>query len=390
MTLAFWILCTLLVLLVLWCYSLYFAYLAWRATRAADVHVDNGATSEDVFFHVIIPCFNEQEHILSKLENTARLAYPERLLSVTVVDGGSDDDTAKLCSDYCADRANFAFVESPDKGKIAQINHVLPGIDDGVVLVTDVDGELSPDLLRLFSSGYADERVGCLGAYVTPADSLSEDAMFWRHQNAMRLLESRSGHSSVLIAVAYSFRRELFDRFPDDVIADDVYVAFESNTQGYRSYYGEHATALEVRSGSTSREMLKHKLRKINANMKELLRFAPRVGQMNNLWRVMFLTKFFQTWIIAPLLISLVSLAVLSLVWIGIPALFYWGGAFLAAVLCQHWSNTILSGVPPTEPQASVPAARKINYLLVLHAVLVLGFFRYFVTKQSSVYRKVN
>jgi len=374
-------------LVVAWTTSLYFPYLErCEARRDPD---DDGVTGFALpHVTVVVPCYQEAANIVRKLENTASLRYPAGLRHVIVVDGGSDDGTVAAAEAFCSSHEGFAFSSAPSRGKIHQVNHALGQVGDGVILVTDVDGELDVDALEIMAAHYVDERVGCVGAFVRQSRALPEDVRFWRDQNAMRLLESRCGHASVVIAVAYSFRRSLFDRFPDDVVADDVYTAFRSNTDGFHTLYERRARAFELRSGSHRTEMFRHKLRKLNANMRELLRFLPEVRRMEPPWRGMFLTKFVQSWLMAPVLVGLAVELVWSLAAAGPAVIPFWCAGCVLLVGLQVLGTRRLAAVGEDEIPAGVPA--RASYVAMFLVLLVTGFFRYFVVHQSSSYRKVS
>ena len=69
----------------------------------------------------------------------------------------------------------------------------------------------------------------------------------------------------MVIACCYAFRRGLLDRFPEDVVADDVYVAALANTLGHRTTYCAKALVEELRTPQTLPELFTHKFRKSNA-----------------------------------------------------------------------------------------------------------------------------
>ncbi len=192
------------------------------------------------------------------------------------------------------------------------------------------------------------------------------------------------------MAVAYSFRRELFGRFPEDVIADDVYTAFVANTRGRQSLYAAGVRATELRSGHDRRGMLLHKLRKLNANMRELKRFLPALGEMRPPWRMIFATKVLQSWLAAPCLLLLALLLLLSLPGLTVAALIFWGGALAGLAVLHGLAERELNRAVPDEETASPAGRRRISYGLLFLAILVGGFFRYFFVRQSSSYRRVD
>ena len=127
-------------------------------------------------------------------------------------------------------------LRSPRKGKIQQLNAALALASGEIIVNTDVDTIVEPGALEVLAREFcADENVGVVGAYCGPNDdALAVDRYYWDAQNCGRLLESGAGCASIVVAPCYGFRRDLLDCFPDDVVADDIYVAFQSAAQGRR------------------------------------------------------------------------------------------------------------------------------------------------------------
>jgi cellulose synthase/poly-beta-1,6-N-acetylglucosamine synthase-like glycosyltransferase len=74
---------------------------------------------------IIIPCFNEEGQILSKIENTQILDYPKDRMEVIFVDGGSEDDTVRLLTDAVRDDEHIRIIECSQPGKTHQLNEAL-------------------------------------------------------------------------------------------------------------------------------------------------------------------------------------------------------------------------------------------------------------------------
>lgn len=379
----------LLIMVLAWTSSIYYLLLH-RKDNEEKAGANHPGPDEDLRFSIIIPCYREEGFILNKLENTASLDYPSDRFNVIVVDGGSEDGTGEIARTFCASQANFSFIISRQRGKIPQVNQALDRITDGIVMITDVDGQLESDALRRLNLLYRDPEIGCAGAYVVPADPLPEDCLFWQHQNAMRLMESRHGHCAVMVAVAYTFRRDLFRQFPDNVIADDVYTAFVSNTRGLKSLYSPTVRATELRSGSNRCGMFSHKLRKLNANMRELKRFLPDWRRMKPVWRVMFLTKFMQSWMVAPILLLLAFFFVLSIIIAGWSSLIFWVGAAIGLLAIQSAGESVLKEYHQDNDSFNPDWYHRCLYSLLFLMILIGGFFRYFFVRQTSSYNKVN
>lgn len=373
---------------LLWAYSGYFLYLFFRTKRIPADRVI--ARKSQRTYAIIIPCFNEESLILKKLENTLAIDFEPTQVRVFVVDGGSTDDTKARTEEFCRQHSQYRFVTSSVGGKIAQLNYVLPMINEDVVVVSDVDGFVERDFLRVFDEAFRQPSVGCVGAMVTPENALPEEQVFWEQQNEMRLLESQLGHASTVIAVAYAFLKETLHLFPPDVVADDLYAAMNANTMGYKTQYLRAARAVEKRSGNQVNEVFAHKLRKVNANMRELQRFASRMREMTSPWNVMFFSKYLQHWMVVPFLMTYL-IGLFAVFWIDLLSGSMLLGIQLGvAVIAQLVAEHVLSRGVERSDQLDVSRYRKVRYLVLLQLVLIVGFFRYFLVKQTSVYKKVG
>jgi cellulose synthase/poly-beta-1,6-N-acetylglucosamine synthase-like glycosyltransferase len=67
-------------------------------------------------------------------------------------------------------------------------------------------------------------------------------------------------------------RRDIVPSLPDDVVADDVHTAFRASKGGYRVAF-LRADVTELRAPASLSEMLRHKHRKADAYLREVLRF---------------------------------------------------------------------------------------------------------------------
>ncbi len=242
---------------------------------------------------VVIPCRNEEGAILAKIENTAKLDYPADQLEVVFVDGGSTDQTLGILRRELEGRTGWRVLESPVSGKVGQLNHALSFLDGEIVVNTDVDALLAPDALRWLAAELASSpEVAVVGACSRPTDEAYHiDRYYWDEQNRGRFIECAAANLSIVVAPCYAFRRELLSRFPDDVVADDIYIAFHCRALGKKTIYSRHAKVTEVRNPRSLDEFLPHKFRKANAFLRESLRFVYRLPETDAHFRLMLATR---------------------------------------------------------------------------------------------------
>ncbi|NQT94795.1 MAG: hypothetical protein HQ559_18710, partial [Lentisphaerae bacterium] len=209
---------------------------------------------------------------------------------------------------------------------------------------------------------------------------------YWQTQNKGRYLESDGGACPIAIAQCYAFRKELLEAFPEDVVADDIYVALLASTLGRDSVYSRHAAAVELRGPSNIFEFLSHKLRKSNAYLRETLRFVYRLPEMSTTVRVMLLTRISQQLLLpwAMVLWLLIAGALLTLFRFDIVT---FGVVFLLVLLLV--SRSVFQSIKlPQESSASLGTILT-GYILT-NVILLATALSYPYLKQDSSYSRLS
>jgi poly-beta-1,6-N-acetyl-D-glucosamine synthase len=259
---------------------------------------------------VVIPCYNEEEGIVRKIANLKELEYPREKLRLIFADGGSTDNTLAALRAAQSQGIEFEIADCPRKGKINQLNFVLPNIHSELVVNSDVDAALEKDALKWIAAEFVkDPEVYVVGAFCSPEKTLEIENYYWSSQNKGRLLESDAHSASIVIAQCYAFKRELLDAFPADVVADDIYVAFAANVRGKKAIYSRYALAKETRTPQSYSEFIPHKFRKSNAYLRESLRFLYQLPEMKPFFKLIFFTRLLQQVLLPWALLSWVMVA---------------------------------------------------------------------------------
>lgn len=111
---------------------------------------------ENQTLSVIIPTYNEADHIASLVGSLKKHA-DYRLIEIIVVDGGSTDETTKL-----AKNAGAVAVTSPEKGRAAQMNYGVQIAKGEMLYFVHADVKIHPDyvsdIFETLSEGY---QLGC-------------------------------------------------------------------------------------------------------------------------------------------------------------------------------------------------------------------------------------
>jgi cellulose synthase/poly-beta-1,6-N-acetylglucosamine synthase-like glycosyltransferase len=157
--------------------------------------------------------------------------------------------------------------------------------------VTDADALLQSDTLtRLLDIVANDATIGVAGASVRPTTAHEVESLHWRATDWLRDRESDRGSAAIVAAPCYLVHRAHLTDLPHDAVADDVHVSCRAMLAGQRVGHID-ATVLELRSPRTFRALLRHKYRKADAYLREIVRFLPLARRMPRAQRAIFLWR---------------------------------------------------------------------------------------------------
>ena len=365
-----------------------------RRIRVEVPEVDDPGLPETT---VLIPVFNEAALIEDKLDNVLRLEYPSHRRRIVVVDGGSTDGTGERVLGFARARGegSISWRVTRRAGKIAQINAALSEVPAGhLVVVTDADSRvLAPDaLLRTVGYFRSNPGVGLVGGWVTPPLGTgivahSEQA-YWDKLNRLRHTEMLAFSASIVVAPFYAAFRADLAAFPDDCIADDVYLSFANHTRDRRVVYASDIPVVELRQPCGLGELYRHKRRKAHAYALELLRVAHKLPTMGKRLKFFYGHKLFEFFYLPWAALGF-GVLTLRLIFLGHPRL-------VAATYGLLLISIVLASLSITPPHgrtrggmAPVSIAASIVTFAVMFAVLMANFFQFPFREQDSSYARL-
>ncbi len=292
-----------------WLYSGYLVFLVAfnRFTGSLPPRTTGSEELPDIY--IIVPTFNEEGLVRDKIININATTIPKEKLHVIFVDGSSTDNTPTIIQQLIENRPNWKFIKSPFSGKINQLNFALNSLDpidpSSIIINTDADAILAKNSVELISKMLVkNPNIGVVGGNISPPRSaIRLEAQHWMQQNQMRMIESSIFSCSSVVAPCYGFKRALLDRFPDDCIADDLYLAYYANSKDLQVKYLSEAKGKEIRAPQRHLDYIVHKFRKTNACLREAFRFLSLFSTYPFQWKLIYGVKVLQL-ILCPLIIS--------------------------------------------------------------------------------------
>ncbi len=205
-----------------------------RVLDATGSPANKGAYEPGV--SVVLPTYNEESIIESRLENLLELRYSSKKLEVVIVDSG-EDDTAKIAREFLAEAGldHTVIEEDERRGVAAAVNLAIAEASGEIVFRTDCDSYVAEDALHEAVRNFADPAIGAVTGRQSEVLGGSTVERDYRDlQTQLQQLESHLDSTYIVHGPCFLFRRSLFRGLPPASLADDTEIAVDVRRQGYR------------------------------------------------------------------------------------------------------------------------------------------------------------
>ncbi len=206
--------------------------------------------------------YNEAITLPEKIENLRRLRAADPDLEILAYSDGSADETAALLK--AEESWIRVFASEQRLGKSHGMNTLVQAATGDFILFTDANVMVEPEALTAVRKAFRDPMVGCVCGrlvYTNPNESATAatGALYWRIEEKIKALESRSGSTMGADGSLFAVRRSLYPVVPPDII-DDMFVSLSILCDGYRVVRVPEVLAWE-RSATDSADEFRRKVR---------------------------------------------------------------------------------------------------------------------------------
>ena len=214
----------------------YAVYLAWYAfIQPTGCPADKSFKTESV--SVILPTYNEEPIVDSKLAELVDLAYPADQLEIVVIDS-STDDTAEVVREFAANHKSpdiQVINESERRGVATAVNRGVEAAEGDVIFRTDCDSRIGEETIRHVVAALQDPQIGGVMGQQTEVLGESQVETDYRNLQARnQALESHLDSTFIVHGPCFAFRRADFEPIHPDSLADDTEVGVNLRRQGKR------------------------------------------------------------------------------------------------------------------------------------------------------------
>jgi len=352
----------------------------WLIVRDGIEESAAGRENELPGVALVICALNEEGVIGEKILNSLALEYPAGKLRIYVISDGSTDRTVRICRQY-AGRGVVVVERKRRRGKAWNLNELVPGLDEEVVVLSDANVLYRADAVKQLVARFEDATVGCVSGRVVLGGTVEAlrrpEAAYYSLEWFLQERESRLYSMVSADGAMYAIRRELFVPYPTDTILDDFATPLGVIKSGRRVVFAPSAVGWE-KGPASLREEFDRKVRIAGGAAQALVRgWGWPVGAPARCWFV-FVSHKLLRWI-SP--------------WTGALAIGAAGLAWPSLLSVAVLGGGLLFGAGATVRllvRRSYPALDAMFYFLMGQVAMAVGSVSGLSGGQSVMWKKAN
>ena len=384
----FWILVGIIFYTYLF-YTLLLILIRWLKRRM-QTKAESSSPVEFPPVTLLIAAYNERDVLIEKMENNARIDYPEDRLKIVWMTDGSDDGSPDILRKYPHHKV---YHQDNREGKTSAINRGMELIDTPFVVFTDANTMINRESVKRLIERFADPGTGCVSGEKRIRTSRSDSAvgtgegLYWRYESSIKKLESDIGTSIGCAGELFAIRKELFEPIDKNVINDDFYISMQVIRKGYTIKYCPEAFAVEKPSLSIKEE-LKRKIRIATGGIQSLIMMKEMLNPLKHgFFTFQFWSHKVFRWTVVPVSLLLVLLFNLVIVFKN----HFATDVYLFTIVLQAvFYLFVLAGKIMSNSRTRLKFFFLPYYLCIMNYANLAGILRFIRGKQSVKWEKAG
>ena len=230
---------------------------------------------------IVLPTYNESRIVEAKLDDLLALDYPMEKVELVVVDS-STDETRDIIREYFAelDAPDLTLIEEDERRGLAPaLNEAYDAARNEMVVKTDCDSKLPPDVLREAAANLADDEVDAVtGRNVEVLGGSEVESGYRGVQSHIQQLESHLDSTFIFHGPFSAFENDALLPIDPNSMADDTELALKIRRQGGRVVFDPAVQYMEA-SHSAFVKRRKQKDRRAMGLIRLLVQHRDAIGQ---------------------------------------------------------------------------------------------------------------
>jgi cellulose synthase/poly-beta-1,6-N-acetylglucosamine synthase-like glycosyltransferase len=348
-------------------------------SRRSDRRVRPNEEQDLPAITMIVPVYNEEEHLAEKIRNIAETNYPADKVQVIFVSDGSTDRSNEILSRI--KQLNVEIIFKSRGGKPTALNAATERAKNAILVFSDGSTLFEVGALRNLVRHFSNPKVGAVcGALKFAANELSQqtEGVYWKYESVLRLMEARLGATLTASGAIYALRRDAWIPLSAETVLDDFVTTVNARKQGYDVLYDPEAVALDFAPSSVKGEFAR-RVRIAMGSFRSLGEFlhAPLPG----FTRFAFISHKLLRWIV-PLLLLAIFFSNVFLIRHYFYQLF-----FVLQVAFYAWAA---AGFIFQKHLRRIRFALIGYFLLAMNLAFLVGLYRCLTTRREATWQRVS
>jgi len=128
------------------------------------------------------------------------------------------------------------------KGKPAALNLAFSRAKGDILILTDGDVCVSNDSVNNLIKHFKDKEIGGVTGRVISSNSKNNMFGYWAYLltsgfHNSRLLDKKNNKNTICSGYLYAIRKNLIERIPENILADDAFISLHINQKGFKTIY---------------------------------------------------------------------------------------------------------------------------------------------------------
>ena len=353
--------------------------------------INKNAPHSEILFEpditLVIPCFNEADILIEKINNCTRLDYPAAKLTLVFITDGSSDNSGKVLQQYPFIKVLH---ENRRAGKTAAENRAMLFVNTPFVIFSDANTMLNKEAVKNIVKHFANDMVGCVSGekriITDTSDSASAagEGIYWKYESLLKKLDSELYSAVGAAGELVAFRTSLYKNLPEDTLLDDFMQSMQMAAAGFKIVYEPEAYAVETASANVAEE-LKRKVRICAGGWQSISRLSSTLSfSRTPLLYFQYISHRVLRWTVTPFLLLTIFIINIFLVTngnffyqvLGIGQILFYAASIVGYVL----ENRRVRFKPVFVPY----------YFCVMNYAVVAGLKRYLSGNQKATWDKAQ
>jgi biofilm PGA synthesis N-glycosyltransferase PgaC len=337
------------------------------------------------FISIIVPTYDEEASIETRIHNLCDLNYPRKNYEIVVVDSGSTDGTVGMVQRLIElnkddNRPQVSLLrEFERRGKGAAINLGKAYANGSIVLVTDANCVFNQDALKELAPHFKDPQVGAVGGrYVVhnPDSALTMSTKFYRDlEHVLRTGEAALCSACLFDGEINAWRKDLVDIDPT-MIAEDLDMCIKMRKMGYKIDYEPEAVVYEA-VPTTVREQVKQRKRTSIGTITSILNNFAYIAVPKDLYRLLILPSHKSLAMLSPFILLAFPIVYLAALDWGLMLVHAAGSIIVFGVVFAMlmWGRSLLGPSYRTD-RISAAAVTRMMWYVLLNEYIILSAWK--------------